>query len=936
LYIDSGNALSKYNTNTAKGVVDNLTTLELTDDAAYTSDNTCRMPTRADFEELVANTTSTWETLNDVNGIKFTSNANGNSIFVPAAGYYEDGSVYEIGSFSRLWSSSLREDNPMFSWELSFSIMDVVQVDYSWRHVGCTARPVQDPNTPTTINLKELKNKTDLIKNKTDLIKTDGDGTKLLSDNGEYKEIDIEQIKKEVINGGIIDTSKYQFVDLGLPSGNKWATCNVGSNNPEEAGLYFAWGELDGYTLEDVAAGKKRFYWTDYRFGNKDAMTKYNATDGLTQLELSDDASYQSDNGCRIPNKDELQELIDNTTINYDLLSKKCIKLISKINNNYIIIPIGGSGDGNFIGEYGYIWSSSLDITQNNYGHYVRINLNEGINVRETGRCNGFNIRPIQSANTPPVTINLKELQDKVDNIEIQAKDSKEVFIITPDMFEEASSTTGDSITFTQDAWYEFKEAVKSHKIIGINKEIFSLSSGAAPLSMGTPESYVISTYVSHTNYYSFLISFELTSFETTDIERYEMVITNRSCRFIKNILADGHFIIDETMLTASITDEPISSFELTDEYKNVLKRAISLNKVIGISNSLLHHLIQSIATTNNVNARGMLFTGFSIINLTETIDSTFVGHVYYGFIGILLKIICLDGVITVEKETMLLGSGDGTKFLADDGSYKEVNTQPFFDLGYLEFDSNSGVITDEEFINKYKDYISKNDLNLRCVFSFTKDHANYKVILHHEFYPVVYRAAYFTGIATADTEPGKTCNIHIEIGESNPITYTIIELANSVTVDLTDSSITEEKYNEMYAAINNNIPINVLIYNEVANNFIGLKQADATMDPGGNITLFYTVMSRDEGDLRYFRAGILSNDLSIIKEELFNSSKINSAIQPEDLVTTTTPGLMSAEDKAKLDQVTAANTSIVTQAEYDALVSAGVVTSGTVYYIRG
>jgi hypothetical protein len=90
------------------------------------------------------------------------------------------------------------------------------------------------------------------------------------------------------------------------------------------------------------------------------------------------------------------------------------------------------------------------------------------------------------------------------------------------------------------------------------------------------------------------------------------------------------------------------------------------------------------------------------------------------------------------------------------------------------------------------------------------------------------------------------------------------------------------------------------------------------------------------EGDLRYFRTLILSNDLSITIEELFNSSKINLAIQPEDLATTTTPGLMSAEDKAKLDQITAVNTSIVTQAEYDALVSAGAATSGTVYYIRG
>lgn len=144
---------------------------------------------------------------------------------------------------------------------------------------------------------------------------------------------------------------------------------------------------------------------------------------------------------------------------------------------------------------------------------------------------------------------------------------------------------------------------------------------------------------------------------------------------------------------------------------------------------------------------------------------------------------------------------------------------------------------------------------------------------------------------------------------------------------------MSSDDYNELLLAIENQVPIIILL---TGSNYVGSSVCDATIDPGGNITLFYTVMSRGGGDLRYFRVGILSNDLSIIKEELFNSSKINSAIQPEDLVTTTTPGLMSAEDKAKLDQVTAANTSIVTQAEYDALVSAGAATSGTVYYIRG
>ena len=92
----------------------------MVDDAAYVSDNTCRMPTSGDLQELTANTTSTWETLNGVNGRRFTSNTNGNSIFVPAAGYCDDGSVGSVGSYGRLWSSSLYESNPISGWRLFF------------------------------------------------------------------------------------------------------------------------------------------------------------------------------------------------------------------------------------------------------------------------------------------------------------------------------------------------------------------------------------------------------------------------------------------------------------------------------------------------------------------------------------------------------------------------------------------------------------------------------------------------------------------------------------------------------------------------------------------------------------------------------------------------------------------------------------------------
>lgn len=98
----SSSTLTKYNNNSSYGTVDNLATLEQVDDAAYQVDSSCRMPIYDDFEELTANTTSTWETLNGVNGMRFTSKTNGNSIFVPAAGLCDKGSIYDVGSVGYL------------------------------------------------------------------------------------------------------------------------------------------------------------------------------------------------------------------------------------------------------------------------------------------------------------------------------------------------------------------------------------------------------------------------------------------------------------------------------------------------------------------------------------------------------------------------------------------------------------------------------------------------------------------------------------------------------------------------------------------------------------------------------------------------------------------------------------------------------------------
>lgn len=143
----SNSTLTKYNNKSSYGTVDTLTTLEQVDDAAYTSDNTCRTPTKSDFEELIANTTSTWETLNGVNGRRFTSNTNGNSIFIPAAGNRYGDSVYNVGSIGLLWSSSLYESNSKYAnihaqyLEFSSSSVGMSNDD---RCIGLTIRPVQN------------------------------------------------------------------------------------------------------------------------------------------------------------------------------------------------------------------------------------------------------------------------------------------------------------------------------------------------------------------------------------------------------------------------------------------------------------------------------------------------------------------------------------------------------------------------------------------------------------------------------------------------------------------------------------------------------------------------------------------------------------------------------------------------------------------------
>ena len=134
--------LTKYNNSSTYGTVDDKTVLESADDAATTNwGGSWRMPTDAELTELRENCTWTWTQINSINGYNVTSNKNGNSIFLPAAGYRYDSSLYDAGSLGHYWSSSLSTDSPDYACYLYFR-SDLVSWGNSSRYFGFTVRPV--------------------------------------------------------------------------------------------------------------------------------------------------------------------------------------------------------------------------------------------------------------------------------------------------------------------------------------------------------------------------------------------------------------------------------------------------------------------------------------------------------------------------------------------------------------------------------------------------------------------------------------------------------------------------------------------------------------------------------------------------------------------------------------------------------------------------
>jgi len=170
-------------------------------------------------------------------------------------------------------------------------------------------------------------------------------------------------------------SSSYQMVDLGLPSGIKWANMNIGAEQESDFGLFFQWGDTEGYALEDCGTGEgqKAFTWSDYKWcnGTSNSLTKYNnnssngTVDNKTVLDAEDDAAHVHMGGeWRLPTGTNCEELIAHTTYEYtEVNGVQGAKFISTANtDNYVFLPGAAFLDGGFqLGTDALSWSSSLD-----------------------------------------------------------------------------------------------------------------------------------------------------------------------------------------------------------------------------------------------------------------------------------------------------------------------------------------------------------------------------------------------------------------------------------------------------------------------------------------------------------------------------------------------------------------------------------------------
>ena len=190
----------------------------------------------------------------------------------------------------------------------------------------------------------------------------------------------------------------HEYVDLGLPSGTLWATCNVGATSPEDMGDYFAWGEtapkeiydMENYKWYNSANDKLTKYCTD---------DKYGTVDYETELLPEDDAAYVNWGPVwRMPTLEQQQELIERCTWQWVERNGVYGRLVTGPNGNTLFLPAADYRSDNSPsneGSIGAYWSRTLDSGYPS-GLYFRNFDWKSVYLFSHIRSHGFTVRPVR------------------------------------------------------------------------------------------------------------------------------------------------------------------------------------------------------------------------------------------------------------------------------------------------------------------------------------------------------------------------------------------------------------------------------------------------------------------------------------------------------------------------------------------------------------
>ena len=398
------------------GFTDNKTVLDPEDDAASVNwGGNWRMPTDAEMIELREQCTWTWTTQNEVNGYKVVGK-NGNFIFLPAAGCMDYSSLYDAGSFGYYWSSSLRMSYPYRAYIVDL-VSGHVDGNYRDRYYGLSVRPVYGSNGDNpepkqyTITVTSNSSSYGTVSGggtyeegaQVTLTATAYSGYKFKQwDDGSTENPRVITVTKDESYTAYFEKFEPEYVDLGLPSGLKWATCNVGATKPEEYGDYFAWGEV---TI------KENYDWTTYKYckGTENTLTKYcgnsdygnnGFTDNKTVLDPEDDAATVNWGGdWRMPIDAEMTELREQCTWTWTTQNEVNGYKVVGPNGNFIFLPAASFMNGSVLYSVGtgYYWSSSRNKGNlHNYAYNVGFSSSNVFrSYSGSNRFGGCSVRPV-------------------------------------------------------------------------------------------------------------------------------------------------------------------------------------------------------------------------------------------------------------------------------------------------------------------------------------------------------------------------------------------------------------------------------------------------------------------------------------------------------------------------------------------------------------